>query len=475
MNNNCTNNYILTHEFFLDVNKENGSNYKLNTLKTYQNPLLERILKMAYDRVSFVYGISLKSVMNHNNTITDVDFISDIDLESALDELEKLANRELTGNAALTHACALINSLDIEDAKIISNIIDRDMKINMGTTQINKVFPKLIQKPAYMRCSTYNEKTSKKIKYPAICQLKADGTYREFTVKDGLVQSLSRSGEPYEYPVISAQIRDLSNGVYVGELVLRASQELLDSLDSDPKTAELKEKFLENPNLILPRDISNGLINSLNPPHDNIILELWDYITLEDYENAANKVKNKTQYKDRFNEVLKIQKDNIRPIEYLIVENIQEALEYTSEVMQKGYEGSVLKNLDAVFKDGTSTDQLKLKLVIEADVRITGFTEGTGKNKGYFGAITFCNDEGTIQGQVGVSSMTEKLRNEIHTNRDSMIGKIMEVQFNDITRARGSDTWAFSHPRFIELRDDKDDADTLEKVFNNRKMAMMLG
>lgn len=464
-----TDNYTLTHEFFLDVNKENGSNYKLNTLKTYQNPLLERILKMAYDRVSFVYGVSLKSVLNYEN-----DLGKETDLESALDDLEKLANRELTGNAAVECVRILVDSLDIEDAEIIKNIIDRDMKINMGTTQINKVFPKLIQKPVYMRCSTYNEKTSKRIKYPAICQLKADGTYREFTVKDGLVQSLSRSGEPYEYPVISAQIHDLSNGVYVGELVLRASQELLDSLDSDPKTTELKEKFQENPNLILPRDIGNGLINSLNPPHDNIILELWDYITLEEYENAANKVKNKAPYKDRFNEVQSIQKDNIRPIEYLIVEDIQQALEYTSEVMQKGYEGSVLKNLDAVFKDGTSTDQLKLKLVIEADVRITGFTEGTGKNKDYFGAITFENDEVTIRGQVGVSSMTEKLRDWIHENREQVIGKIMELEFNDITRARGSDTYAFSHPRFIELREDKDEADTLEKVFNNRKMAMML-
>lgn len=165
----------------------------------------------------------------------------------------------------------------------------------------------------------------------------------------------------------------------------------------------------------------------------------------------------------------------IRPIEFKIVDNIQEALKYTSEVMQSGFEGTILKNTHAVFRDGTSPDQLKLKLEIEADVRITGFTPGTGKNSEYFGAITFENDEGTVKGQVGVSSMTEKLRNEIHANRDSMIGKIMEVQFNDLTRARGSDTWAFSHPRFIELRDDKDETDTLEKILSTREMAMNLG
>ena len=164
----------------------------------------------------------------------------------------------------------------------------------------------------------------------------------------------------------------------------------------------------------------------------------------------------------------------IRPIEFKIVENIQEALKYTSEIMLAGFEGTILKNFDAPFRDGTSPDQLKLKLEIEADVRITGFTPGTGKNSEYFGAITFENDEGTVRGQVGVSSMPVKLRDWIHENRDSMIGKIMEVQFNDLTRASTSETWAFSHPRFIELRTDKDEADTLEKILNTREMAMLL-
>lgn len=460
-----------TQEFFSEVNLENGSNYKLKVLQKYQNPLLERILKMAYDRVSFVYGVSLNSVKNFEFQGATLDR----DLHDALDDLELLSSRVLTGHAALKHIVTVLDSLPNFEASIIENIIDRDMKINLGTTSINKVFPGLIQKPVYMRCSTYNEKTAKKIKYPAVVQLKADGTYREFTVSSGVVQSLSRSGESYEYPVLFEQMKDLKDGVYVGELIVKASQWLLDSLEASDKVTELKGKFLTNPDLILPRELGNGLINSLTPPHNNIILELWDFVTLEEYSNARSKIKNKVQYVDRFAEVRGISKDNIQCIEYRRVENIQEALKYTSEVMQDGFEGTILKNIDALFRDGTSPDQLKLKLEIEADVRITGFTSGTGKNEQYFGAITFENDEVTIKGQVGVSSMTEKLRDWIHANRDSMIGKIMEVQFNDLTRARGSDTYGFSHPRFIELRDDKDEADTLEKIMNNRKMAMMLG
>lgn len=459
-----------TQDFFAEINLENGSNYKIAVLKKYQNPLLQKILKMAYDRVSYVYGVSLNSVKNFEFQGATLDR----DLSEALEDLELLASRTLTGHAALKHIVTVIDSLPNFEASIIERIIDRDMRINLGTTQINKVFPGLIQKPVYMRCSAYSEKTTKKIKYPAICQKKSDGTYREFTVSGGVVQSLSRSGESYDYPVLFEQMKDLKDGIYVGELIVQASQELLDSLEDSDKVTELKVKFLENPDLILPRELGNGLINSLNPPHNNIVLELWDYITPEEYSNAHSKVKNKIQYADRFAEVRDISKDNIRTIEYRRVENIQEALKYTSEIMQAGFEGTILKNVDALFRDGTSPDQLKLKLEIEADVRITGFTAGTGKNAEYFGAITFENDEGTVKGQVGVSSMTEKLRNEIHANRDSMIGKIMEVQFNDLTRASTSETWAFSHPRFIELRTDKDEADTLGKILNTREMAMLL-
>lgn len=51
------------------------------------------------------------------------------------------------------------------------------------------------------------------------------------------------------------------------------------------------------------------------------------------------------------------------------------------------------------------------------------------------------------------------------------MGKIIEVEFNDLSRASGSEVYALSHPRFIELRE-KDTTDTLEQVFKMREMAM---
>jgi len=185
---------------------------------------------------------------------------------------------------------------------------------------------------------------------------------------------------------------------------------------------------------------------------------------------------NTTIYKDRFDKLCSIvaENGNVRIIPTTVVKDLQEALKITSDYMTNGYEGAILKDMQAVFKDGTSKHQLKLKLQIDCEMRITGFTEGSGKNLEYFGAITFENDEGTIKGKVGVSSMTEELRDWFHARRDEVIGHIMSVQFNDLSKAEGNDHHALSHPRFIELREDKDSTDTLETVLKLRDMAMDL-
>ena len=107
--------------------------------------------------------------------------------------------------------------------------------------------------------------------------------------------------------------------------------------------------------------------------------------------------------------------------------------------------------------------------------RITSFNPGNkgSKNEAYFSGINFENDEGTIKGTVGVSSMTEDKRDWFHENRDLVIGKIMEIHCNDITKGRDNDFYALSHPRYERLRD-KNETDTLKRAQEIKQMAMEL-
>ena len=56
-----------------------------------------------------------------------------------------------------------------------------------------------------------------------------------------------------------------------------------------------------------------------------------------------------------------------------------------------------------------------------------------------------------------------------------MIGQIMAVTCNDITKGRDNDYYALSHPRFDEIRTDKTETDTLERALENKEMAMAVG
>lgn len=446
------------YEIIQELNEENGSNYKIATLEKYKDhELLKRVLKMTYDKVDFTYGISMKNITVPEHQSKDPTL-----LKFALDALEfKFKSRQYTGNAAIELLEKTFGLMSSNDQDVLRGIVNRDLRINMGRSNINKVFKNLITKPVYMRCGIYNDKTKSKIDpRGSFIQLKADGTYREFRVQKGEVTVISRSGETYEYPFITDVLSHAKDGYYFGELTV---------LD-------------ENGN-VLDRSTGNGMINSDDVPHDALCFDVWDYVTEEEYDNAKNKVKNTTSYQDRFTDLQNIinhipsdvNSGYIKIIPYVVVDTIKEALERTSRWMNMGYEGAILKDKNAVFRDGTSPQQLKLKLEIDAEVRITGFTDGTPGTvrEKTFGAITFETDDGMIKGQT--SGFTDALLKDFNSRRDELIGTIMTVQFNDVTKARNNDYWALSHPRFIELRPDRDDTDTIERVMQSKEMAMELG
>ena len=109
-------------------------------------------------------------------------------------------------------------------------------------------------------------------------------------------------------------------------------------------------------------------------------------------------------------------------------------------------------------------------------MRFTEFVEGNkgSKNEDYFSAVKFQNDEGTIKGQIGVTTMTEDERDFFHANRDKIINSIATLKCNDLIKATNNDYYALSHVSFVELRQDKSETDSLEKVFKIRDAAMLL-
>ena len=430
-------------EFLSELNESNSSNYKISTLKKYQNSeIVKQLLKLTYDKNNFNFGMSrtrLLGILNESNFPEGIDKIDDY-----LDLLQENSGK-LSGNSAKEFYSLLLQKLTEDSRVILLNILGRDLKCGINIKNINKVFKNLIPKPNYMRCAVFSEKLVKKIHFPAMLQLKMDGTYREFNVSNGTVSAKTRAGEEYQNEVLFDILKAFPDGYYMGELTIDGES----------------------------RFTGNGLINSLNPPLDKIIFTCWDFLTFDEYTGKV-----KTSYIDRFNRLQNLIENKefkqVKLVENHIVNNVSEALKQVSLWMSEGLEGGVLKDFNNTFKNGTSNTQLKIKLKVDAEMRITGFTEGTPgtKREGKIGAIQFANDEGTIKGQC--SGFSDAELEEFSKNKDSLIGKIISVEFNDITKAENNEYYALSHPRFIEIRNDKSETDDLKKVIQLRDMAKML-
>lgn len=440
----------MIYDILNEFNLENGSNYKIDVLKKYKdNKLLTKVLVMAYDKVTYTYGISNKNVDYRPGNKRASDFT----LNEALDFIEtKFCTREITGNNAIFNLEALYEYLSKEDADVLYRIINRDLKINLGRTNINKVHKNLIVKPPYMRCDIGTKKNvDKNIDFNNIVysQVKMDGTYRSAVLEDEIT-IMSRSGHEDTFPLIEKELKliksVLPDVVLTGELTLKGEQQ---------------------------RNKGNGIINSHNPLHEDIIFTVWDAIPLNEYTQ-----KNGTSlYIDRLSKLkmalAQFNLEYVKLIEYKVIKNMKEAYQDFQLVTKNGGEGTVIKSYDMTWKDGTSKKQLKVKLEIMLDMRCTGFTDGTKgtKREKTFGAMKFENDEGTIKGQC--SGFTDKELEEISSDKESYIGRVFEIKCNDITKAKDNDYYALIHGNFVGFRD-KDDTDTLERSLELKELAMEL-
>lgn len=438
------------YQFLKEINDNNSSNYKLQILKKYQNDQnVIKLLSYAYNKVNYNFYINgnrlLKEASNNNN-IFEPRYL----LDNMYELLDQLKNG-LRGNQALFKCIDMYKGLNEINKNIFINILNRDLKININYKQINKIFKNLIPKPQYSRCDIYNDKNAGKIKYPAFIELKVDGTYREYLVQNGKAYGRTRSGEEYCNDILENELINLPNGYYFGELTIKNS-----------------DNRMEN----------NGLINSDNPPNDKIIFTIWDHLDLEEYQELNNQRDYKQRLQNFENEFNQLKNKNlishINLIEYHIVDNKFQALEYVSKWMNEGLEGGVLKDFNYKFKNGTSKLQLKIKLKVDADLRITGFTDGTigTKREGKIGAIQYESDDGLVKGQC--SGFTDDQLDYFTEHKNDLIGKIITVEFCDITKAQNNDYYALLHPRFKEIRNDKNETDNLERIIQMRDMSKML-
>jgi hypothetical protein len=216
------------------------------------------------------------------------------------------------------------------------------------------------------------------------------------------------------------------------------------------------EKFQEEHNM------------TLEEAKDRITLVTWDFLPLVDY----NKAKYSKPRKERIKELQEIlaATDSFQMIEYKVVTNKQEAIQHFQEMLHRGEEGTILKGENGTWKDGKPNWQIKMKLEITLDLKITGFNYGTPgtKNENVISSLNVESFDGKLKTSPG--GITESMMDHITKNQDELLGTVVEVKCSGLSQDSNGE-WACLHPVFNKLRDDKDTGDTLEDCIKIENMA----
>ena len=367
----------------------------------------------------------------------------------AIAHLGFLSRREKTGHDARNYVARVYEALNDDDKDTFKKILDRDLRIGCSGKTFNKIWPGMVKEYPCMLASAYSEKGLEEMNFPAYSQTKMDGMRCNIIVhRDGGVEVRSRQGKLFE-----------THGVFDEE-----AQIMRDSLDQHNEgwyvvlDGELLCHDSEmNP---LPRQISNGICNKANKgtitklEAMKLTLVVWDYIPEPVF---SGDVEDPLMYSERYDNLYEIFCDvglsRFMLVETVDVANIDEARAHYREMIADGQEGTIVKDKSVGWSNTRSKLTMKFKEIRDIDLRVTAWNEGTGKNKGLLGALTAETEDGKIRVNIGTGFSDEQRKS---FTEEYVVGKIVEIEYNQRITSEGRDYDSLFLPRFIELREDKD-------------------
>ncbi len=427
-----------------ELARNNSRIFKETLLEKHKDEeLLEQVVFLALDSFTQFYIRKIPTYKSEDNP--------KIDLQEALDRLELLSSRKLTGHAGIDWLRETLESLDPADALVIERIIKKDLKCGVSSSTANKIWPGLVRVYPVMLSSAYDEKLIKKVVWSdgVYIQTKEDGMRANAIVKDGAVSFKSRNGKDIdilgnlESDFISLSMECL-NFVFDGEMLV---------VDEN-----------ENP---LPRKEGNGILNkaikgTISAKEAAMIrFKVWDMIPYNDFLEEKHTVPYSSRFLGLSAIVNSAKTDKIKLVDNDVVYSLDEAIHIFKRYLAQGKEGVIIKTPDSIWENKRSKKNIKMKNELECDLLCTGWEPGEPgtKYENLLGSLVMQTSDGVIKVNVGTG-----LKDEDRTNPERYVGKIHTIKYNErITKKDGGDQSLFL-PVYVEVREDKDTADTEKDV-----------
>jgi DNA ligase-1 len=429
-----------TADVIKEIRATAGKNDKRQILKDNEfNTELKAVLKLAYDKSFNYYTTVIPKNLGPVKGLNTLEYA----LSVMVDQLSK---RKVTGKAAKSAVKDLFQTLSQDDRECLTYVIKRDVKAGISAKSILSVWPDLFPYYPYMRCSSKGE-----VPFPAISELKGDGIFSRWFNREKGIEAKTRNGTPLinipDYVI--SDFSEIKQAVYEGEMLI----------EEDGK--------------VLPREIGNGIINAcfLHGKRDlesnqKLRVQLWEIIPEKDYWVGLWAVPRATRLFALEDQLMRANLESLFLTPYRIVNSRKEADDYYREIVAAGGEGTIDKDMDAPYKDGTSKGQIKNKVEEVVELRAIALIPGGEgkKNENTFGSILCESEDGLLR--VACTGFSDKLRLEIFENWDYYQYKVMGVKSNGpLPPSKTNPLWSLFLPRHEDWRcNDKDTADTLERI-----------
>jgi DNA ligase-1 len=472
----------MSANFIKQLNEDNGRLHKEDVLSKALTAA-----KLGND-ISHRFLCYLKACYNPYETFgvkKIPDTIGITDAENPVDDfdqlLEDLAARRLTGHDARDAIQELAERFDsIEWNTFYAPVLRRDMRSGISVSTINKIVQGTNYEIPIFSCQlATNSEGRPEMRGTKRLEPKLDGVRVLMVVVAGLtsVVCYSRNGKVFEnFSHIEDQIRSNAS-----ELVAAAS-----------KVTELQSGILRQGFVLDGEVVGNSFQELMRQARrkedvnaDDSVFHVFDILPLADFKRGywnaqlSKRIALLEAMQPAFDKM-----PNAELLPHLMVdldthEGKNQLERYAKAMVAAGFEGIMIKNLEAPYICDRSTDWMKWKPTITVDLQVIGAEEGTGRNAGRLGALV-CNgvdDDKEITVNVG-SGYDDQFRAQIwaditgqpvewkkkvkkdwvtmieHPSGQNPIGRTAEILADAITQNRDG-TYSLRFPRFIRFRDDK--------------------
>jgi len=374
--------------------------------------------------------------------------------------LEQLKERKLTGNDAIDAVAKMSLQFSSDEwNNFCAPVIRRDLRAGFSVATINKVCKKTDYEVPVFKCQLATNGDGRP---------EMSGTKRLEPKLDGVRVLMVVSMEPGMYdhpePVATCYSRNgkiFENFTHIEDQVTNNVQSIIALLGS--KIGNCSKGFVFDGEVVGAsfNELMKQARRKTDAKADDTVFHVFDVMPLADFQRGHCNA----QFRKRITAM-----NNLRPLlenlssvetmSHITVdldtdEGKQQIKTYSNDMVNAGFEGIMIKDLEAPYECKRNLFWMKWKPTITVDLQVIDIEEGTGRNKSRLGALVCqgTDDGKLINVNVG-SGFSDDQRAEFYSNQFDVIGETVEVLCDAVSQNQDG-SYSLRFPRFVRFRDDK--------------------